>query len=177
MKREADLRFKITMCGDYAVGKTSVCRRFTGKSFKKSYKATIGVDLYTKVMNVKNLVVNLQIWDLGGQARFEQILPSYFRGSNGSLVLFDLTRRETLKSISRWLKKVRNTAKSPTSILIGNKADLESLRSIDRSEAKTIQKKLGLEAYLETSAKENKNIDKAFRTLTEKTIDHIGKAY
>lgn len=167
MKKDVDFRAKITLCGDYAVGKTSVCRRFSGKSFKKSYKPTVGVDIHTKSIKVGGLRVELQIWDMAGQSRFESVLPQYFEGSKGTLIVFDLTRRESFKSIPKWLKKVRNKADRPSAVLIGNKSDLETLRSIDKTEAEEILDEFSLYDYIETSAKEGDNIHEAFRTLVE----------
>lgn len=174
LNQEADdLRLKITLCGDYAVGKTSIARRFSGKSFKKSYKATVGVDIHTRAFKYDDLRVRLQVWDLGGQARFRKILPSYFRGSKGSFLVFDLTRRESLKSIPDWMEKIENRADASTGILVGNKADLKSLRSIDREEAEDMRDQISVNKYIETSAKTNQNIDKAFQSLVKAIVQRM----
>lgn len=163
---------KITLCGDYAVGKTSICRRFGGKRFKESYKPTVGVEISTQTIHLDGIdrKLRLQIWDMGGQSRFETILPRYFKGAKGSLVVFDLTRQKSLKSVPKWIQKARNEADSPALLLVGNKSDLGGLRSVDRSAAEELKKKHSLAGYIETSAKEKHNIDKAFHRLVQAII-------
>lgn len=163
---------KITLCGDYAVGKTSICRRFGGKRFKESYKPTVGVEISTQTIHLDGIdsKVRLQIWDMGGQSRFETVLPRYFKGAKGTLVVFDLTRKKSLKSVPKWIRKTRNEADSPSLILVGNKSDLEGLRSVDRSAAEELKNKHSLAGYIETSARKDHNIDKAFHKLIHAII-------
>ncbi len=62
-----NLRFKIIIIGEFAVGKTSLIRNYIDKEFTENYKATIGTNLFLKKMNVKGIDVTVTIWDLAGQ--------------------------------------------------------------------------------------------------------------
>uniref|UniRef100_A0A4W5RY33 RAB4a, member RAS oncogene family n=1 Tax=Hucho hucho TaxID=62062 RepID=A0A4W5RY33_9TELE len=64
----------------------------TGKSFKDDSNHTIGVEFGSKIINVVNKYVKLQIWDTAGQERFRSVTRSYYRGAAGALLVYDITR-------------------------------------------------------------------------------------
>ncbi len=110
-----DLRFKIIIIGEHAVGKTSLIRNYIDKEFTEDYKATIGTNLFIKKMEVKGVTITATIWDLAGQARFEKIRFAYYKGAQGVIVVGDLTRKSTFKRIEGfWLPDFRKN-ESPES--------------------------------------------------------------
>jgi Ras-related protein Rab-11A len=74
--------------------------------------------------------------------------------------------------VERWLKELRDHADSNIVImLVGNKSDLRHLRSVNTEDAQGYCEKEGL-SFIETSALESTNVEKAFhQILTE--IYHI----
>ena len=64
---------------------------------------------------------------------------SYYRGSNGILLVYDITQRSTYEHIDRWLKEIReheyNYTEDAVIILVGNKTDLEQSRAVSTEEA------------------------------------------
>jgi len=153
------------MVGDSGVGKSCLLKAFMGEPFDKNYTSTIGVDFEIKPVSINDRQVNLQIWDTAGQERFRTITTSYYRSSDAILLIFDVSEKQTFKNCEAWLEDVRLYAKDKVDILLlGNKADLVSKRVIDYKTAKEFADKHGM-MYMETSAKQNVNVDKAFTKL------------
>ena len=158
--------FKIVVVGDAAVGKTSLMFRFVHGSFKKDYKMTIGVNFATKLVDLDGVKVKLSIWDTAGQERFHFLLPSYYDGSSGGLVVFDVTRRDSFLNLPKWLEQIRSKTGNIPLLILGNKADLEDLRAVTNEEAKQFAQQNGV-VYSETSAKDGANVDDVFAALTQ----------
>ncbi|MFQ5979602.1 MAG: GTP-binding protein [Candidatus Heimdallarchaeota archaeon] len=170
--------YKITLLGEGAVGKTALRDRFMGKPFSADYHMTIGADIAFKTKYYGDKEVKFQIWDLAGQPRFELVQPPYYRGSLGSLIVFDLTRPESLERVLNWvdkLWKLSGKGKIPV-VLLGNKADLRnapSVTTLSPEQGQAVAEKLseisrhwGFEVpYLETSAKMGRNVEDAFDLL------------
>jgi Ras-related protein Rab-1A len=80
-------------------------------------------------------------------------------------VVYDITSKSSFDNVKKWLDDVeRQASSSAVTLLVGNKADLEHKRVVDFYTAKAYAEKLNMQ-YLETSAKENKNVEKAFEQL------------
>ena len=118
------LKYKVLLLGPPAVGKTSLWDRFINKSFKEDYAMTIGVQVSTKEITFRNAIVKLSIWDIGGQARFKDLRKNYYFGTQGALLIFDLTRQETLSQLEDWIREVKERLEyNIPFVLIGNKLD------------------------------------------------------
>jgi small GTP-binding protein len=108
--------------------------------------------------------------ETAGQERFQTITTSYYRGAHGLILVFDVTSRTSFDNTAKWLDDVeRHAAGNIVRLLVGNKCDLENRREIEYSEGKALAEKLGLQ-YIETSAKEDTNVDKAFMTLSQQIM-------
>lgn len=169
---EYDYLFKIVLIGDSGVGKSNILSRFTRNEFCLESKSTIGVEFATRTLQVDRKTVKAQIWDTAGQERYRAITSAYYRGAVGALLVYDITKRQTFDNVQRWLRELRDHADSNIVIMMaGNKSDLNHLRAVSEQDGQTLAKKDGL-SFLETSALEALNVDKAFQTvLTE--IYHI----
>ncbi|MFX0154987.1 MAG: GTP-binding protein [Candidatus Hodarchaeota archaeon] len=171
-----DYSFKILVIGPAAVGKSSLIRRFVENKFSLQYKFTIGVDFLSKnVEYEKGKNARLIIWDIGGQDRFKSLRHSFYEGTNGALVVFDLSRAKTFSKMKEWLSNMRQIIKDDIPVvIIGNKADLisEIGEVIDRNEAQNYAEKEN-SLYIETSAKEGNNVENAFIELTNRIIKYI----
>ncbi|CAI2351434.1 unnamed protein product [Caenorhabditis sp. 36 PRJEB53466] len=161
-----DYLFKIVLVGDMGVGKTCVVQRFRNGTFVDRQGTTIGVDFTMKTLTVDGKRVKLQIWDTGGQERFRTITQSYYRSANGIVLCYDITCKQSFGSLQRWIDDVSKfAAPNVVKLLIGTKCDLENQRSIEAEEAEMLQRANGMFAMLETSAKENVNVENAFLEL------------
>ncbi|XP_053985202.1 ras-related protein Rab-43 [Hylaeus volcanicus] len=159
-----DYLFKIVLIGDCGTGKTCVVQRFRSGTFIERHGSTIGVDFSMKTVLIDNKKVKLQIWDTAGQERFRTITQSYYRSANGVIVVYDITKRSTFLSLQHWVEEVRRyTSSHVLLVLVGNKCDLESLREVEKGEADVLCQYLPeVLQVVETSAKENTNIDSVF---------------
>ncbi|MFX1376298.1 MAG: Rab family GTPase [Promethearchaeota archaeon] len=164
---------KVIIIGPSAVGKTSLLNRFVHNEFILRYKMTIGVDFLTKIIEYQpSKSAKLHIWDIGGQERFKFLHRSFYDGASGALIMFDLSREHTYSSMKTWLSEMRSILKIEIpSVIIGNKSDLipEIGRIIDRSKAENYAKDKGC-SYIETSAKNGENVEKAFLELTQRIL-------
>ena len=174
---------KIVLGGDGAVGKTSLRRHYLGEVFETNYKETIGADFALKYSNIvinegeEPKVIKLQIWDIAGQKRYDQVGSILFDRADGGIFMFDISNRESMANLHDWLATYYLYAGVGVVILVGNKEDLrenpanESL--VTKEEAEAFAKKLSEEfkrpiPYLETSAKTGNNVVESFELLVRK---------
>jgi small GTP-binding protein len=162
------LSAKICLLGDYAVGKTSLVRRFVYNMFEDKYLSTIGVKVSRKVVAVPRgddvVELVLMLWDLAGSEEFDSVRASYLRGAAGALVVADVTHPATLAAIPGYVAQVRGLNPSAAIVLAANKQDLVEQRAV--SEEEVAQAAAGLRAsYFPTSAKTGAGVEEAFRLL------------
>ena len=169
-----DYTFKILLLGDASVGKTSFTKRYCYNIFNPSERLTIGVDFHVKTIELSTKRIKLQLWDVGGEERFRFLLPTYCLGANAAFLLYDITRPTTLDNISEWITIVRQKGGPIPIMLVGAKLDLEeSQRQIERDYGIQIADKNEMASFVEISAKDNVNVDQAFKVLTELTLDRM----
>ena len=124
-------------------------------------------------ITISQYMQQLQIWDTAGQESFRSITRSYYRGAAGALLVYDITRRDTFKHLTRWLEEARQHSQSNMVImLIGNKNDLEHRRAVSTEEGKAFAEKHGL-IFMETSAKTAYNVEQAFINTAEEIHGNI----
>ncbi|KAJ7946557.1 Ras-related protein like [Quillaja saponaria] len=172
---EYDYLFKTVLIGDSGVGKSNLLSRFTRNEFCLESKSTIGVEFATRTLQVEGRTVKAQIWDTAGQERYRAITSAYYRGALGALLVYDVTKPTTFENVSRWLKELRDHADANIVImLIGNKTDLKHLQAVATEDAQSYAEKEGL-SFIETSALEATNVEKAFQTILSEIYRIISK--
>ena len=169
-----DYTFKILLLGDASVGKTSFTKRYCYNIFNPSERLTIGVDFHVKTIDLRGLKVKLQIWDVGGEERFRFLLPTYTLGANAAFLLYDITRPATLDNITEWTSIVRQKAGEIPIMLVGAKLDLaKSQRKVPREHGIQTAEKNKMAGFSELSSKDNINVNEAFETLTQLSLEKI----
>ncbi|MHA1377487.1 MAG: Rab family GTPase [Candidatus Helarchaeota archaeon] len=170
MSQLKHIKLKLIMAGDHAVGKTSIVRRFMGKDFSPDIVATMGVECYTKSYKNESNIIDLAVWDLAGQIIYRDLTSGYIKGADLVIIVFDVTRRETYENVKGWYDSIFNIVDLQEKLdilpcmIIGNKIDLKDKREVTFDEGIAITEKLNT-LYVETSAKQNTNIDVAFNNL------------
>ncbi|MCB9418596.1 MAG: GTP-binding protein [Ardenticatenaceae bacterium] len=161
---------KICLLGDFAVGKTSLIRRFVEGRFDDRYLSTIGVKISRKPIDMADFTLNLLIWDLAGGDDFSKTGASYLRGAVAALIVCDLTRPDTLAGYEFYAHQMRQIVPDAILIFAGNKADLTEERALSVEELQTLVQQLG-GTYLDTSAKSGYQVEKAFQLLAQQLTE------
>ncbi|XP_063699961.1 ras-related protein Rab-43 [Culicoides brevitarsis] len=164
-----DFLFKVVLIGDCGTGKTCIVQRFKNGNWIEKHNNTIGVDFSIKTIAVDGKRVKLQIWDTAGQERFRTITQSYYRSANGVIIVYDITKRQSYVNLQRWIDEVRRyTASNVILALVGNKCDLEAERQVDPAEVTSMCELIPEIMFsIETSAKDNTNIENVFQNLAK----------
>ncbi|MFX1563165.1 MAG: Rab family GTPase [Promethearchaeota archaeon] len=170
---EHSYQFKVSIIGDYAVGKTSLIKRYMTNSFEEGYAATLGAAISNFESSVGDDKISLQVWDLAGQTSFRRVRVQYLFGTEFAIVVFDLTRKESLDCVSEWVEDLRQGAPDVLLYLVGNKCDLIEDRTVDEKSAHAIMKKLNMIGYLETSAKSGTNVQELFHKIAKILYDRV----
>lgn len=171
---EPDYLLKIILVGDSGVGKTNILGQFVRNEFNPESKTTIGVEFATRTVQIDGKIIKAQIWDTAGQERYRAVTSAYYKGASGAMLVYDITNSISFNSVRKWLKEIRDNADRQVCImLIGNKRDLDNLRSITTEESRNLAQSENL-LFLETSALSAENIQEAFTvlisTILEQTI-------
>lgn len=158
--------FKIIVCGDWAVGKTSLVRRYATNSFTADYLTTIAMDVTNKEIELDGFNVNLALWDTSGQERFSALRKRYYAGAQGVIFVYDITRPESFRHIEkRWVPEVNEVLDDYVPAVWGTKADLVEQRVVSTSSGDRLARRLKSYSF-ETSALSGQNIEKAFKSLS-----------
>lgn len=167
-----EIRGKIILAGNGGVGKTSLINRFVTGTFEGDYGATLGVKISLKKVKINDITISLSIWDVSGQTLFRQSRNSYFSMSQGAILVFDVTRPESLERLfSNWIQDIYKSVTDIPMVLIGNKVDLTETRVItDESIANLVEQHPDIVKYFPTSAKTGDNVEAAFHQLVSATL-------
>jgi len=159
---------KICLLGAFAVGKTSLIRRYVQSVFDEKYISTIGVKVDKKSLTVAGREMQLLIWDIQGKEDNKAVPESYLRGMAGGLIVLDGTRKETLGSLQALKHQVRSVVGEVPFVVLINKLDLYAQWEISENDiARLIDRRFSV---LRTSAKTGEQVEEAFQRLARKMM-------
>lgn len=160
---------KICLLGDFAVGKTSLVRRYIEGSFDDKYLSTIGIKISRKLLTRVGYQLNLLIWDLAGGEKFSGHDKNYLRGAAGALLVCDLTRSETFPILSKYAQQLIEISPEAEMIIAANKADLIEGDLASLTDLEALSKSLACQ-FLFTSAKTGENVENIIEILADKLV-------
>jgi len=170
-----DHLLKLLLIGDAGVGKSSILLRFTDDTFDKHLQSTIGVDFKVKMVKKNGKDVKITIWDTAGQERFRTLTSSYYRGAQGIMLVYDVTRRDTFEHLHTWLEEVEvycpSSGKEVVKLLVANKIDKDEDREVSWSEGAAWARGRGM-LFIEASAKTNVGINQVFNEVVQKILEN-----
>ena len=151
----------LSLLGETAVGKTCINNVFLGIEFLDEHLTTVGLEKMDALITIDTgETIKLKIWDTAGQERFRSVSINSLKSSQGAIVVFDLTNRQSFEKVEDWLSQIRNYSTKIVIGLFGNKCDLEE-REVKQEEIDILCQKEDL-IYFETSAKKNIGIKEGF---------------
>ena len=169
--------FKLFLIGDAKVGKTSIMNQFVYHEFISQYKATIGSDFSSKSLDIDGKIVPLQIWDTAGQKRFRSFIPTYYRGTNCCILVYDVTKPTSFENIKKWRNEfsmqlgLSNTDDFPF-FLLGNKSDSPK-KVVETSAAREFAQMNGNMLFFEVSAKTGDNLSTSFEAIVRRGLEKL----
>ncbi len=168
--------FKMVMLGEGGVGKTSLIYQYMHSKFMDSMKATIGVDLFKKRLDLTmedNSFVraSISVWDFSGQTEFKKVRPSFYKGAMGAFLVFDLTNLDSFSKVAQWHAECVQNVKTitPLFLLVGNKVDLREEQAVTNLQIEETAQQLNV-PFILTSAKTGDNVNQAFYDMAIELI-------
>ena len=162
---------RVLTIGDKTVGKSSIIIKYIDNKFDENIKSTLGIDYKTKIIQKGDNLIKVTIYDTAGEEKYRDLIKNYYNGSNGILLIYDITNRNSFDDLNYWLEELKKNCNLNNLYiyLVGNKTDLEKKRQVSYDEAKNFadMKKI---PYIEISAKTGDNIDKLFNNFIKGTI-------
>jgi len=163
---------KVVIIGDSAVGKTSLLLRFTEDTFQERIEIDAIESQKDKFLNIDGKIVKLALWDTLGQERFRDLTISYFRDTNGIIIVFDVGSTSSFETVPKWIEEANSQkCKTVPKLLVGNKLDLKE-RQVSFETAHTFAEERQMK-YIETSAMTGENVTAAFETMARECMKQM----
>ncbi len=176
-----NIKMKVCLIGEYAVGKTSLIRRYVYNTFSDRYIQTIGAKITKKALLLQyperrtNLDVDLTIWDIMGEKGFRELLKeAYFHGAQGILAVCDVTRKDTLLELSNWIDSVTKVTGEVPVRFVANKIDLKDEAQFGEDDVRELSEEIG-SSYLMTSARTGDGVEQIFEEIARLIVKNIGR--
>jgi len=166
---KSGIKCKIVLLGDTGVGKSCLTIRFIRNKYFEFQEPTIGAAFLAKNIVCQGKKLKLEIWDTAGQERYRSLAPMYYRGARAAIVVYDITKKNTLVGAKNWIAELQSKKSGCIIILVGNKFDLNEIRTIDHDEVNEYARTYNL-IHVEASAKTGYNVEEIFNIIGKKII-------
>ena len=168
-----ELNIKLILIGDSNVGKTTLLYKYIDNENKEDITPTVGLENKVKTTEIKGIKTKIQIWDTAGQEKFNSLTKNTFTNTDGILIVFDLTNKSSFNNIKNWIEDVKyKSDPKMKKIIVGNKSDLKDKRKVSKEDIKSITEKY---KYIEVSALNGNNVEKAFDNLIKAIVGKRGE--
>ena len=140
------INYKFALLGDSSVGKTSIFKKISTGEFFLENISTIGTEKKSIEYNDIEIEINgktekksflIELFDTAGQERYRSITKNYIKGSDGIILIYDITNKETFEHVEKWLTSIKDVlsdwkASNYLIMLLGNKLDLIDIEEYER---------------------------------------------
>jgi Ras-related protein Rab-18 len=174
MDEDSKITVKIVIIGEAGVGKTSLMSKFVFDTFDDQMQPTIGCDIHNKSVTIDGHKLEVRLWDTAGCERFQTMLPLYYRGCHGAILVYDVTRKDTFNKLRDWLLELQNNLTNDDAVvmIVGNKID-KTGRQVSKEAGNEYAKQRSA-LFIETSAKTSEGVSIAFEELLLKIMQTPG---
>ena len=154
------------------VGKTCILNRLIARKYSEVTLTTIGSDEFTTKINLNNgKEMKVILWDTSGNERFRSVMVKNIKYSDGCIIVFDVTSRQSFENASIWLDSVKENYPNFMVILFGNKVDIDKSHwEVTNEEINKFMKEKNLK-YFEVSAKNNIGIKEGIEYIINEFCD------
>ena len=159
--------YKLVLCGDGGVGKTTFVKRHLTGEFEKKYIATIGAEVHPMVFCTSRGNIRFDVWDTAGQEKLAALRDGYYIGAHCGIIMFDVCNRITYKNVINWYKQLTRVCEGIPIVLVGNKVDVADRKV--KAKQILFPRKYGIQ-YYDISAKSNYQFEKPFLWLLKKLL-------
>ncbi|XP_052716866.1 uncharacterized protein LOC128189337 [Crassostrea angulata] len=161
-RNKKDLHLKFIVIGDSRVGKTTLVEKYCGYDRDKNQNSQL---YYQHTLTTAEWSCNLKIVDTAGQERYRSVTSSYYRGSQGCLIVFDTSEETSFVNIEHWYNDLMNYCNSTSIsiVLVGIKRDSRE-RVVSTERAQSFADHLNL-PYFEVNLDNNSEISDVFDNL------------
>jgi small GTP-binding protein len=159
---------KVVLVGTHAAGKTSLVTRFVHGSFSANVAMTVGAAYISKILTIGDQRIQLDIWDTAGSEKYRSLTPLYYRDARAAIIVFDVTRLETLEDASFWVGELREKSQSLALVYgAANKCDAVSLRKVTPKQVEDFAFENQIDVIKETSALNGQGIAEIFEQMAK----------
>ena len=145
-----------------------IINRYSQNQFSNQHIATVGIEYFLKEDQIGDKQIRVKIWDTAGQEQYKSLTKNFYKKSNGIIIVFDVTNKDSFSKVKEWFQNVMDCAEENIKmVLIGNKIDLT--RAVSFEEGSKLANDLNI-PYFETSAKDNIGITETIRTLVSAVV-------
>jgi len=164
-----EYKLKVLLCGTPDGENSNLINRFVQSKFDNSYKMTVGVDIFTKNVRIKDKSCTLNIWDVASSQRFKFIRSTFYRGASCAILVFDLTKDTTWEEIQQWYHEIKTSVGDIPVAFVANSGENNLKNNTEkRNKFRRLVESTG-NLYFETNSTGNK-VDDIFSTLAERTV-------
>lgn len=165
---------KVVLLGESGVGKTSITTQFTEKSFSEEFVTSASATFVSKTLEFEEYkkALKFEIWDTAGQERFRSIAKNLYKGADGIIIMYDISKKESFKGIKGWINGIKESVdiSKIALIVVGNKCDLPNeQKEVDEEDKNFFEKQFKMK-IIEASAKTNVNVSESFIAIIEKML-------
>ena len=182
--------FKIVLLGDFGCGKSSYFNSLkntktinnvhdinnvtnnNNNNYNNKNKNLLSKNVIEKIMLIDEcILLTLNIWDTNGDEKYNTITKQYLINTDGILLCFDITNKDSFLSIEKYINYIKTTCYKSNIIitLIGIKSDLDKERAVCYNEIESLTKLYNLD-FIEISNNKNKNIELSLEFIARSLI-------
>jgi len=168
-------KYTLAVLGSGGVGKSALSVQFVQGVFLEKYDPTVEEN-YLKIVQINKERVELEILDTAGSEVLTAMRDLYMKKAEGCLLVYSITMKSTfvdVQEIIEQLFRVKDTERVPI-ILVGNKCDMERERTVSRDEGQKLANSLPNALFMETSARDNVNVEACFIALAKQVMNENG---